>query len=265
VRRRRPGPGPRNITTSRGTGTQDPFSGSRLHPCLPWSGSRPRAGVEEGLKWREQSQFAGPSKCLCDARLSGESSPAWRANKANFAEAVSGVVGRALAVDGDQGSLSPSASWRPGRPAHGCVAVSECRATERRHRTGAEPGPAPRPWGVGCASAPATRPRRADHPSSLQGSWDTTQVRGKAFPHVITFDHQDGVVGRLQGSSRPYLLARTASRTHGESATPPPNPSNPATHHGAARKRFRIASPRPAGTSVGSPAAMPATLGPHIV
>jgi hypothetical protein len=59
-----------------GSGTQDRFPASRVLPCLPWSGSRPPAGVKEGPKWREQSQFAWRSKCLCSGRLSTESSPA---------------------------------------------------------------------------------------------------------------------------------------------------------------------------------------------
>jgi hypothetical protein len=63
---------PRDIAGSRGTGTQGRSSAFRIQPCPPWSGSRPPAGVNEGPKWREQSQFAGRSKSLYAVRLSDD-------------------------------------------------------------------------------------------------------------------------------------------------------------------------------------------------
>ena len=107
---------PRNMTESRGTGTQGRSSAFRVHPRLPWSGSRPPAGVKKGLKWREQSQFAGRSKRLFGFRLSDESCPASRANKANFEGPWAGSSG-GLGWSTVPSSASAPRSWRPGRPA----------------------------------------------------------------------------------------------------------------------------------------------------
>jgi hypothetical protein len=126
---------PRDITGSQGTGTQDRSSALRGLPCLPWSGSRPPAGVEEGPKWREQSQFAERSKCLWHLRLSDGFYPASRANKANFAGpcitiSATHLIWRVYAGWGD---AHPSSLIRSAQSK--CVAIySSHLANERRYR-----------------------------------------------------------------------------------------------------------------------------------
>jgi hypothetical protein len=135
---------PRNMTESRGTGTQGRSSAFRVLPRLPWSGSRPPASVKKGRKWREQSQFAERSKYLCSFLLSDESYPASRANKANFA-----------------------GPWPPG---------SRASVRDRTRRR----APAPVLLHRAAPPHPATATREvARYPEPLQRGWDTIPPAGR--------------------------------------------------------------------------------------
>jgi hypothetical protein len=137
--------GPRNMPESRGTGTQGRSSAFRVHPRLPWSGSRPPAGVKKGLKWREQSQFAGRSKRLFGFRLSDESCPASRANKANFAGPWP-PGSRAWVRDRTRRRAPAPALWRRAAARHDATATREvapepdhCIATRLGHHPARRP------------------------------------------------------------------------------------------------------------------------------